>query len=287
MDDRGERMSEHRSGAVGRTSAHRMLAAELARLREESGKSLADLADETTYDRAYLHKLEKGDKLGSEQVMTALDGTYGTGTHLAMLWRLARDDPFRDKYRRFMALERRATVRYEYTASTVPGLLQTRAYATELLRAARPKTDQELLTQVDARIERQQILHGNDAPHFRAMVDEAALRRPPRDAEVWREQLEHLVKAGELPHVTLQVVPLSAGLHGLVGTSLTILWLRDGSSVAYTESGYAGDLTEDAAEVERLKLSYDLLRDLALHPAESEAFVRSLMEEACDSTDRT
>lgn len=41
-------------------SARQMLATELARLREESGKSLATLGEETTYDRAYLHKLETG-----------------------------------------------------------------------------------------------------------------------------------------------------------------------------------------------------------------------------------
>ncbi|MFI6084375.1 helix-turn-helix domain-containing protein [Streptomyces sp. NPDC051217] len=47
-----------------RPSARQMLAKELARLREESGMSLAALGEETTYDRAYLHRLETGARAG-------------------------------------------------------------------------------------------------------------------------------------------------------------------------------------------------------------------------------
>ncbi|RLL67051.1 XRE family transcriptional regulator [Streptomyces sp. Z26] len=256
-----------------------MLAGELARLREESGRSLAELASLTTFDRSYLHKLERGEKLGSAQVMAALDAVYETGRHLQLLWQLGKEDAFRDKYRRFMELEQEATVRYEYVSNTVPGLLQTRAYAEDLLRAARPKDEHELEEQVAARLGRQEILTREDPPHYRALLDEAALRRTPVDSKIWQEQLEHLLEVADLPNVMLQIVPLSAGLHGLVGTSLTILWLADGSAVAYTESGYSGDLTEEPGEVERLKLSYDLLRDLALPPNASAQFIRTLLEE--------
>lgn len=50
-------------------SARVMLYETIARLREESGKSLAELQELTTYDRAYLHKLETGARLGSPQVV--------------------------------------------------------------------------------------------------------------------------------------------------------------------------------------------------------------------------
>lgn len=117
-------MPEHKSS---KASARQVLASELARLREEAGRSLGDLADLTTFDRSYLHKLEKGAKLGSTQVMAALDGVYDTDRHLQLLWELAKDDAFRDRYKRFMELEREATVRYEFVAGTIPGLLQTEA----------------------------------------------------------------------------------------------------------------------------------------------------------------
>ncbi|MFR9755464.1 helix-turn-helix domain-containing protein [Streptomyces sp. TR06-5] len=269
-------MPEH---TTARASARRLLATELARLRSEAGLSLAAVADLTTFDRSYLHKLETGAKLGSLQVMAALDDVHGTDRHLQLLWELAKDDAFRDRYKRFMELERRASVRYSYSASAVPGLLQTEAYARELLSAARPTDTQDVEEQVAARLGRQHLLHEGPAPlPFRALVDEAVLRRPTRDPATWRAQLDALLTAARHAHITLQVVPLSAGLHCLVGTSLTLLWLPDGTTVAYTESGYAGELTEDVGEVEKLRLAYDHVRDHALPPDRSVAFVRDLVE---------
>ena len=256
-----------------------MLARELARLREESGKSLASLAEDTTYDRAYLHKLETGTRVGSPQVIAALDTVYGTGGHLALLWELAREDAFPDKYKRFMQLEAMATVRYTYAVGAIHGLLQTEGYAREVFQATRPRDENELSEEVAARLGRQELLWRDDPPHFRAVLDESVLRRKTRDPGVWAEQMQHLVSVSQLPDVTLQVLPFDAGLHSILGTSLTILWLPEGTAVAYTEDAYSGQLIEDAAEVERLRLSYDLLRDLALSPRDSVAFMERLTED--------
>ncbi len=257
-----------------------MLASELARLREESGKSLGDLADETTYDRAYLHKLEKGDRIGSPDVIKVLDRAYGTGNHLSLLWELATEDAIADKYKRFMALEKEATDRYEYSLSTVPGLLQTEGYAREVLGVAPSRNEDELEELVAARLARQEWLRRDDRPPFRAILDESVLLRAPRDAKAWDAQLGHLLDAALLPNVTLQVLPLSAGVHGLVGTSLTLLWLADGTSVGYTEDAFSGQLSEDPDLVRQMRLAYDLLRDEALSPRESAAFIRHLMEDS-------
>lgn len=65
----------------------------------------------------------------------------------------------------------------------------------------------------------------------------------------------------------------------MMGTSVTVLWLPDGKAVAYTEDAHSGQLIEDPSEVEKLRLSYDLLRDLALSPRDSVAFIERLLEE--------
>ncbi|MFC9750921.1 helix-turn-helix domain-containing protein [Streptomyces niveus] len=272
-------MGARKPNAGQRPSARQMLAKELARLREESGKSLATLGEETTYDRAYLHKLETGARVGSPGVIAALSAAYGTGDRLTMLWQLAREDAFADKYKRFMELEAKATVRYEYAAGVIPGLLQTEGYAREVLQAARPRDDNDLAEQVAARLGRQDLLRGDDPPHYRAVLDESVLRRGGGDPKEWRIQLTHLVTVSQLPNVTIQVLPFAAGLHALMGTSLTILWLPDGKAVAYTEDQHSGQLLESAKDVEDLRLSYDLLRDLALSPRESVAFIKRLMED--------
>ncbi|QHY95495.1 hypothetical protein SSPS47_10235 [Streptomyces sp. S4.7] len=282
-------MAKGGSDAGREASARVMLYETIARLREESGKSLAELQELTTYDRAYLHKLETGARLGSPQVVAALDAVYGTKRQLSQLWVLAREDAFGDRYQRFMRLEREATVQYKYVCSVVPGLLQTEAYAEEILAKGRPRDDGELAEQVTARMSRQDILEGDDAPHFRALLDEAVFRRAATDPKVWRDQLEALLEAGQRSGVTIQVVPFSAGLHDLLGGSLTVLWLANGKSVAYLESSKSGELIEEPEKVEALRLSYDLLRDKTLSPESSADFIRRLIEEIprCEPSDPT
>ena len=270
-------------GSTGRPSARTVFANELARLREASGWSLAVLADKTTYDRTYLSKLENGHKLGSLEAAAALDVAYDTGNHLKQLWGLANDEVVPDRYRRFMRLESEATVMQKYSIATIPGLLQTEDYARAQLRTARPRSEEVLSEGVGVRMGRKGLLDGETAPHLRALLDEAVLRRPTADLDVWRDQLQALLEE-KRPNITIQVLPLGAGIHDLLGGSLTLLWLPGGRSVAYAERGIDGSLIEESSEVEQLKLSYDLLRDSALSPAESRAFIRNVMEDSTSCT---
>ncbi|MGW7639072.1 helix-turn-helix domain-containing protein [Streptomyces decoyicus] len=261
-------------------SARWVLACELRRLRESSGRSLARLADEIKYDRTYLHRLETGERLSKLPVMEALDRTYGTGGLLVRLWGLARLDAFKDKYREFMKLEAKATIMQKYTM-VVPGLLQTEPFAREALASApAPISQRELEENVAARLGRQELLHRNPPPDVRIILDESALRRPASDPKVWHDQLTRIVDAADAPHMTIQVIPFSAGLHGLMGGSLSLLWMADGSSVAYVEGNNSGDLIEEPGEVARYRLTYDRLRDAALPPHDSAAFMRQLVEDS-------
>lgn len=271
-----------------RPSARSVLAMELARLRETAGWSLTELSERTMYDRSYLLKLEKGEKLGSDTAMAALDKAYDTGHHLQNSWELAKQDVVPDRFRRFMAREAQATVRQEYSVSTVPGLLQTQAYATEILGLER-YTEETLAEQVAYRMSRQSAIYGESCQHFRALLDESVIRRKARDAGVWREQAERLIKDAQRPNISIQVVPFAAGLHNLLGGSLTLLWLPGGKTVAWTESSYSGDLFEENSDVEHLKLSYDLLRDAALSPAASLDLIRQAMEDStpCSAPSQT
>ncbi|MCU4748547.1 MULTISPECIES: helix-turn-helix domain-containing protein [Streptomyces] len=282
-------MAASKTTSTRKPHARRIFMEELALLREESGMSLAQLAERVRFDRSYLHKLETGLRLGDEATSRALDQCYGTGRHLQLLWKLAKEEVFLDRYKRFMKLEAEANVRNEYVASTIPGLLQTEEYAREQLRTALPKDEEQLEERVAARIGRQTVLTQVEPLHLRAIIDESALLRRLRDPSAWTRQLAHLLEAASRHNVTIQVLPFSAGLQYLLGGSLTILWMPNGTSIAYEESSTTGDLMEEPGEVEHLKLSYDRLRDAALTPVQSVAFLRSLMEDnaTCEPSDRT
>ncbi|MEU2597844.1 helix-turn-helix transcriptional regulator [Streptomyces hirsutus] len=277
-------MSQRRA-ITGRSQEPRQrFAEELRTLRSASGMSLRALGERLGWDWSLFGKMEKGETIGSPEVVQALDTHYGTPGLLLALWELAAGDhtQFRERYRRYMALEAEAVSLWHFAVSVLPGLLQTPGYAREVLTAGGLK-GKELDQQVDARMGRRELLEGEKAPPFRTILSEAVLRTPLRDVGEWRGQLEYLVDVAERPSVTMQVLPLSAGLHGLMNATVMFLRLTNGRTVAYTENGYWGDLIEENARVERLHCAYDAMRDLALSPAESRKFVLAMLEEVlCD-----
>ncbi|WP_330310174.1 MULTISPECIES: helix-turn-helix transcriptional regulator [unclassified Streptomyces] len=260
--------------ALGRT---------LRLLREKAGKSLGQLAEETAYDKSYLYRLETGERLSKRAVMEDLDGYHGSGDLLVRLWRDARKEVIKDKYKAFMELEATARVMWKFQLR-VPGLLQTEDYARAVLSGlSRAQTTagngEEVEEQVAARMGRQELLYRQPTPSVRVILDEGALRRTVPDVKVWADQLTHLVDAAELSSVALQVLPYAAGVHDLMNSDLTLIWQRVGDPVAYVEGNGFGELIDDPDKVLSFRLSYDLVRDAALTPEESTAFIKRLLEE--------
>ncbi|MEG3631996.1 helix-turn-helix domain-containing protein, partial [Streptomyces poriticola] len=97
-----------------RVTGRDVLGRTLRFLRERSGKSLAQLADETGYDKSYLSRLESGERLSKVTVMEDLDSYHGCGDLLVSHWRIARIDAFKDKYKEFMRLESTARIMHKY-----------------------------------------------------------------------------------------------------------------------------------------------------------------------------
>jgi len=110
----------------------------------------------------------------------------------------------------------------------VHGLMQTEDYARAVILIANAHASAaEVDRRVSVRMRRQRLLTQPDAPGLWAVLDEAALRRPPDGPKVMRAQLEHLLQLTELPNVTLQIVPFQAGPHAAAGGPFTILRFPD------------------------------------------------------------
>ncbi|MEW5352348.1 helix-turn-helix domain-containing protein [Streptomyces sp. 16-176A] len=267
---------------TGRSQEPRQrFAEELRLLRAAKADSLRELGDKVGWDWSLFGKMENGHTLGSPEVVQALDQYYGTPGLLLALWELAMADPtqFKERYRRYMVLEAEAVSMWQYSPSILPGLLQTPGYARELLMEGGLKGD-ELDVQVEARMGRRDVLFKDEPLQFRAILSEAVLRTSLEDVEEWHAQLEHLDMMGHRLNVTLQVLPLAAGLHGLINTDTIFLRGPSGQTVAWVETGYSGELVQETAAVERLQLRYDRVRDLALTPDLSRQFIERMLEEA-------
>ncbi|CAM5336827.1 MULTISPECIES: helix-turn-helix domain-containing protein [Streptomyces] len=115
----------------------------------------------------------------------------------------------------YVSLEGAASLIRSYEPHFVPGLLQTEDYARGVLKsgAVGQTSPEDIERHVALRMQRQQLLTRPDAPRFWVVMDETALRRPVGDPEVMRAQIDKLLDATKLPHVTLQIAPFANGPH--------------------------------------------------------------------------
>lgn len=115
----------------------------------------------------------------------------------------------------YVGLESAAGELSSYQSERVPGLLQTAEYAAALIRTAVPDLDaDELDRRVAFRMSRQALLtRPVAAPELTVVLDEAVTRRPIGGARVMAEQLTRLIDVGELPNVSVRVLPFAAGGH--------------------------------------------------------------------------
>ncbi|MEU9980860.1 helix-turn-helix transcriptional regulator [Streptomyces sp. NPDC050856] len=116
----------------------------------------------------------------------------------------------------YVSLEGAAALIRAYEPHYVPGLLQTEDYARTILRggAVGQVGQADIERHVALRMERQSLLTRPDPPKFWVIMDETVLRRPVGSGPaLMRAQLDRLVEAAELPHVTLQIAEFATGHH--------------------------------------------------------------------------
>ena len=75
---------------------------------------------------------------------------------------------------------------------------------------------------------RQQVLHRENPPHLWVVIDETALRRPIGGRAVMLAQVDHLIRMSRRAHITIQVMPFSAGGHAAVGGPMIQLRFPEG-----------------------------------------------------------
>jgi hypothetical protein len=128
---------------------------------------------------------------------------------------------------------------------------------------------------VAARIHRQELLR-QETTELSAVLNEAVLLRPVGGADVMSEQLAHLADLSELPNVTVQVLPFTAGGHPAMTTPYVILSFADApdESIVYLENLTNGQALEEPEHVGGYTLVHERMCKLALGPDESTARLR-------------
>ncbi|MGY0058740.1 helix-turn-helix domain-containing protein [Streptomyces sp. LZ34] len=203
------------------TYRQRRFGAELRKMREHAGMSVADGAALLGMRQPQLSKIEAGRTGMSPERVRALAQAVGdmSGAYVDALQDMAQDSGkgWWSRYRGVLSpshldlaeLEAGAVDLWNYEPMYVPGLLQTSGYATAIHGGSYVESPQSVRDQaVEFRKERQKVLVGERAPRLHAIVHESALRVHWGGRTVMRDQLLHLIEMSRLPNVTIQVFPL-------------------------------------------------------------------------------
>lgn len=185
----------------------------------------------------------------------------------------------------YLGMEAAASVIRTYEVQFVPGLLQTEDYARAVIRLGHPDASTtEIERRVELRMKRQAILQRPDAPKLWAVIDEAALRRPYGGAATMRSQIKRLIDLAELPSITIELMPFSAGGHAAAGGPITILRFAEDEipDVVYLEQLTSAVYANRAADLDNYWHIMNRLVIQAEPPNATTTILHKLLEEYQD-----
>ncbi|OAH13184.1 helix-turn-helix domain-containing protein [Streptomyces jeddahensis] len=253
---------------------------ELRRRREAAGLTQEELSVRAIMSRTHIAHIEAGRRRPSVEDARRLDEVLQTGGVFVRFLPTQGEGTVAQHFAEALELERQATVIREYAPKLVPGMLQTPAYAREVLQSGfPPKTDEERDRLLVTRLQRARILEDFKSPVVWYLLDEAVLRRPVGGPAVMCEQLRHIVKLGESHRIRVHVLPFSVGFHALLEGFISLMWFEDLPPVAYAEGLKTGRVLEVPSVVGECQVAYDHAMGDALSHRNSLALIKSIAED--------
>ncbi|MEU2785115.1 MULTISPECIES: helix-turn-helix transcriptional regulator [Streptomyces] len=218
-------MSERRPApTVGQV----VLGKRLQELRETAGLGRDEAARALRVAAATVRRMETAEVALKIPYVQVLLETYGVPEDEAAAflslaeeanepgWWQRFHDVLPDWFSLYVSLEGAARIIRSYEPHFVPGLLQTEAYARDVMMngTIAQKGPEAIERHVTLRMERQRLLERPDPPHLWVIMDETVLQRPVGDtSEVMRDQVDKLLEFAERDRVTLQIAEFAAGPH--------------------------------------------------------------------------
>ncbi|MFJ3790797.1 helix-turn-helix domain-containing protein [Kitasatospora sp. NPDC090091] len=274
------------------TLRQRRLGAELRRMREQAGLGGSELARTLGVSAAHVTQLETGkssvsaDRLRSFAAackctnQPLIDALAGVAAERTRNWW--------DEYRGTLGaafldvaeLEGYADGIVTYTITFVPGLLQTKAYATSVFnRAIPPLPQHEVDTRLAFRLQRQNVVRSGKTT-YSAFIHEAALRMQFSGPTVLAEQLDSLIKDSESQSITVRVVPFE--IESLPGPSENFTYARGPVPELDTiqmDVSYGHLLLDAPAQLANYREILTRMASVALTEEDSREFILSIKKE--------
>ncbi|MFE9459025.1 helix-turn-helix transcriptional regulator [Streptomyces californicus] len=264
-----------------------------------AGLSMEDAAERLGLSgKPALSKIENGKQRVSNLGLTAFFSVYGvdseeTRAKVRAMAALAtsgkrtnllaeyQDAIQTDSFEDYLHLEGMATAADVFFTQLIPGLLQTRKYATSIVQRSQVwSSKREVDRFVELRLARQAALDRESPLKLWSVLDESALRRVVGGPDVMREQLDWLLEVTEgREHVGIQVLPFDVGSHAGIDGAFQLLGFEVGPPVAVVETKTTGLYLEEDVDVDRYRAAFDDLREQSLDAHRSRRFIQNLIKE--------
>jgi transcriptional regulator with XRE-family HTH domain len=279
---------------VSPTVRQRELGMRLRELRNGQGLTVEEVAEKLLCSASKISRAETGARKPTPRDVRDLCTLYNVGpdeaAQLMELAREARQQGWWTQYddlriSQLIGLEQEATSITCFSNFFPPALLQTEEYAAAMIRGIAPRIEPNILRQrVEARMRRQRLLEQPKPPRYRALLDEAALRRQVGGPMVMKAQLGKILQLIEEGKATVQVIPYDVGSYAAVDSNFTLLEFANSSlpGVVYVEGLEAQLYLEKPAELARYAESIEDLRDSALTPRDTVKFIANIRDEQSD-----
>ncbi|MFJ3787336.1 helix-turn-helix domain-containing protein [Kitasatospora sp. NPDC090091] len=287
-------MSTTQAGG-GATVRRLLLGSQLRRLREARGVSREEAGYSIRASESKISRMELGRVGFKERDVADLLTLYGVEAEQerasvlglvraanATSWWHTYGDVLPGWFQTFLGLEEAAAEIRSYEVQFVHGLLQTADYARAVITAGGHVTEPaEVERRVEVRLRRQRVLTAEQPPRVVAVLDEAALRRPWGGSELMRAQIDRLLELTDLPHVSIQVMPLGFGGLRAEGGAFTVLGFAepDLADVVYLEQFTTALYLDKPAEVAEYVAAMDGLVADGLSAERSRELLRSVRQE--------
>ena len=262
------------------TVRRRELGALLRTLRNQNGLTVEQAAEQLLCSPSKVSRMETGHGAATPRDIRDLCNLYAVTDQAERdrLMKLARESKLQGwwqsydlTYATYVGLEAEAVAISDFQSSVVPGLLQTPDYARAGHEGTMPRlTNEQIEMQIQAKLTRQSLLTQANPLTFRAVMDEAVLRRVVGGPQVMGKQLDRLIEVARLPNVTLQIIPFTVGSHPGLESNFNILELpKPTPSIVFVEGLVGSMYLERAEDLKRYQEVFERLQTVALSPKDT------------------
>jgi transcriptional regulator with XRE-family HTH domain len=239
-------------------------------LRNESGKTQAEVAREAHCDHTFISHIERGNKGAHIDTVRAIGKAVGHEKVVTELWGFVGAPETAATADLLAGYEAEAEQISVWTTTMVHALMQTESYMRALFHIGLPfASDGEIEKLVSSRLDRQQGIMRDNPPLAWTIIDESILYRAYGGREVMAEQLSHIEELATRPNFVVQVMPFTSANHPGFEGSLGIVEFSDKTPIWYSDAWSAGKLSDDQGEVPKYKRFFSRISADALSPVDS------------------